>query len=82
MYGKIIVNKIDVQPGVTSVTFYDRISANGDDQWLDRYGVIKSNANEILSNATIPARTNAVSAGTVRIGVGCTVTVKGDWRVI
>lgn len=82
MYGKIIVNTVDSQPGVTSVTFHDRIAANGDDQWLDRYGIIKSNANEILSNATIPARTNAVSAGTVRIGVGCSVTVQGDWRIV
>ena len=82
MYGKIIVNKIDVQPGVTSVTFYDKVAANGDDQWIDRYGIIKANANEILSNATIPARTNAVTAGQVKIGVGCTVTVKGDWRII
>ena len=82
MYGKIIVNTVQPQSGITSVTFYDKIAANGDDQWLDRYGIIKANANEILSNATIPARTNALSAGTVRIGAGCTVTVKGDWRVI
>lgn len=82
MYGKIIVNTIDSQPGVTSVTFHDKISANGDDQWLDRYGIIKANANEILSSAIIPARTNAVTAGKVRIGVGCSVTVQGDWRII
>ena len=82
MYGKIIVNTIQPQSGITSVTFHDRIAANGSDQWLDRYGIIKANANEILSNATIPARTNAVTAGQVKIGVGCTVTVKGDWRII
>ena len=82
MYGKIIVNTVDSQPGVTSVTFYDKVAANGDDQWIDRYGIIKANANEILSSAVIPARTNAVSAGTVRIGVGCSVTVQGDWRIV
>ena len=82
MYGKIIVNTINSQPGVTSVTFSDKIAANGGDQWLDRYGIIKANANEILSSAVIPARTNAVSAGTVRIGVGCSVTVQGDWRIV
>ena len=82
MYGKIIVNTVDSQPGVTSVSCYDKVAVNGDDQWIDRYGIIKANANEILSNATIPARTNAVTAGQVKIGVGCTVTVKGDWRII
>ena len=82
MYGKISVSTIDSQPGVTSVTFHDKIAANGGDQWLDRYGIIKANANEILSSAVIPARTNAVSAGTVRIGVGCSVTVQGDWRIV
>jgi len=82
MYGKIIVNTIDSQTGVTSVTFHDKIAANGDKQWLDRYGIIKANANEILSNATILSGTNGVSAGTVKIGAGCTVTVQGEWRIV
>ena len=82
MYGKIIVNTIQPQSGITSVTFHDRVAANGDDQWIDRYRIIKANANRILSNATIPAGTNGVTAGQVTIGAGCTVTVKGNWRVV
>lgn len=79
---KIIVNSVDSQVGFTSVTFHDTITANGDKQWLDRYGIIKANSNQILSNATIPSGTNALSVGRIRVGTGCSVTVRGDWRII
>ena len=79
---KIVVNTIRSQTGVTSVTFYDTITANGNKQWLDRFGIIKANSNQILSNATIPSGTNALSVGKLTVGDGCTVTVRGDWRII
>ncbi len=65
-----------------TVEFKDIISANGASQWLDTYGVIKANKNTIDENVTIPAGTNGVTAGTVTVGVGKTVTVQGDWRIV
>ena len=65
-----------------TVEFKDIISANGASQWLDTYGVIKANKNTIDENVTIPAGTNGVTAGTVTVSVGKTVTVQGDWRII
>ena len=48
---KIVVNTIRSQTGVTSVTFHDTITANGNKQWLDRFGIIKANSTEIDENA-------------------------------
>ena len=79
---KIIVNSIEPQVGVTSVTFHDSITANGEKQWLDRFGIIKANSSQLLSNSTIASDTNGVTVGTVRVGNGCTITVRGDWRIV
>ena len=79
---KIVVNTIRSQTGGTSVTFYDTITANGNKQWLDRFGIIKANSTEIDENVTIPSGTNGLSVGTLRVGDGCTVTVRGNWRIV
>ena len=79
---KIVVNTIRSQIGVTSVTFHDTITANGKKQWLDRFGVIKANSSQLLSNSTIAANTNGITVGTVRVGNGCTIKVRGDWRIV
>ena len=43
----------------TSTTeFKDTITANGDKQWVDSYGVIKTNRNNINENVEIPSGTN------------------------
>ena len=34
---------------------------------------------QISSSAT---NTNGVTVGTVRVGDGCTITVRGDWRIV
>ena len=65
-----------------TVNFKDVISANGEKQWLDTYGVLKINKNTINENVTIPVGTNGVSAGTITVGAGYTVTVQGEWRVV
>ena len=65
-----------------TVDFKDVISANGAKQWLDTYGVLKINKNTINENVTIPVGTNGVSAGTITVGAGYTVTVQGEWRVV
>ena len=67
----------------TSTTeFKDTITANGDKQWVDSYGVIKAFKNTIDENVTIPSGTNGVSAGTTKISPGYTVTVQGEWRIV
>jgi len=78
---RIIVQNIHARTGDT-VEFKDPWSANSDPQWLDKYGVIKTNSDTIDDSPTIPSGTNAFSAGTIRIGAGQTVTVQGDWRII
>ena len=54
----------------------------GEKQWLDSFGVIKANSSQLLSNSTIAANTNGVTVGTVRVGDGCTITIRGDWRIV
>jgi hypothetical protein len=78
---RIYVQNIRSKTGDT-VDFKDVISANGVKQWLDTYGVIKANKNTIDENVTIPSGTNGVTAGTVTVGAGYTVTVQGDWRIV
>ena len=77
----LIVNTVRSQ-NTGTVDFKDVISANGASQWLDTYGVIKANKNIIDENVTIPVGTNGVTAGTVTVGDGYTVTVQGEWRIV
>ena len=74
--------RANVIDSAVTTEFKDTITANGDKQWLDRYGIIKANSNQILSNATIPSGTNGLSVGTLKVGAGCTVTVQGNWRIV
>ena len=67
----------------TSTTeFKDTITANGDKQWVDSYGVIKTNRNNINENVEIPTGTNGLSTGPVQINSGFTVTVIGEWVIV
>ena len=61
-----------------------KLSASGDGQWLDTYGVIKTNRNNINEDLTIPSNTNAVSAGPITINTGKTVTISSDanWSIV
>ena len=78
---RIYVQNIRSQTGNT-VDFKDPISVNGATQWVDSYGVIKTNKNRIDENVTIPLGTNGVTAGTVTVGAGYTVTVQGVWTIV
>ena len=62
--------------------FVDKISANGDNQWLDTYGVIKTNRDTIGENVTIPVGTNGLSSGPITISSGSTVDVRGEWVIV
>jgi len=78
---KLIVNTVRSQ-NTGTVDFKDIISANLQKQWLDTYGVIKACKNTIDENITIPSGTNGVTAGTVIVSPGKTVTIQGEWRII
>ena len=78
---KLIVNTIQTQSGDT-LDFKDVISANRVNQWVDTYGVIKANKQTIDDNVTIPVGTNGLSAGTITVSDGYTVTIQGVWRII
>ena len=65
-----------------STEFKDTITANGDKQWVDSYGVIKTNRTTISENVTIPADTNGLSSGPIIISEGNEVTVNGEWVIV
>ena len=50
--------RVNVIDSAVNTEFKDTITANGDKQWVDSYGVIKTNRNNISENVTIPTGTN------------------------
>ena len=71
-----------IDSSTTSTEFKDKITANGDNQWVDTYGIIKTNSNTINDTVTIPSGTNGLSAGPITISVGSQVTVQGEWSIL
>jgi len=58
--------------------------ANNDRQWLDTYGVVKSNRQTIGENLTIPTSMNACSYGPLTVNSGNTVYIGNGatWTVL
>ena len=73
---------IIVESTAVTTEFKDVITANGDKQWVDSYGVIKANRTTIAEDVTIPSGTNGLSTGPVSISSGNTVTVNGEWVIV
>ena len=75
-------NIIDSTSATTE--FKDTITANGDKQWVDSYGVIKANRTTIAENVTIPTGTNGLSSGPITISAGYEVTVSSgsSWVIV
>jgi hypothetical protein len=75
--------KANIIDSTSSTTdFKQSIAANGDKQWVDTYGVIKTNRTTIAEDVTIPADTNGLSAGPITIADGFTVTQLGEWTIV
>jgi hypothetical protein len=75
--------KANIIDSTSSTTdFKKSIAANGDKQWVDTYGVIKTNRTTIAEDVTIPADTNGLSAGPITIADGFTVTQLGEWTIV
>jgi len=66
----------------TTTEFKDQITANGDKQWVDSYGVIKTNRTTISENVTIPSGTNGLSSGPITIADTYEVTIEGEWVIV
>ena len=60
------------------------LRADGDKQWIDRYGVIKRNRNSIGESTSINSGDNCLSSGPVTINNGVTVTINsgGYWSIV
>ncbi len=76
---KLIVNNVDSY--TTNTDFLDPISANYSHQWLDKFGIIKTNK-PTVETVTIPSGTNGISAGPITVSPGSTVRVNGEWRIV
>ena len=76
----IKANIIDSSASTTE--FKDPVAANGDKQWLDSYGIIKSHRNIISENITIPAGTNGFSAVAITVADDKTVDIQGEWVIV
>ena len=74
--------RANIIDSAVTTEFKDTITANGDKQWVDSYGVIKTNRSTIDEDVTIPAGTNGLSTGGVSISSGQTVTVNGEWTIV
>ncbi len=74
--------RANVIDSTVNTEFKDIITANGDKQWVDTYGAIKTNRNNIGEDITIPSGTNGFSSGPITINTGFTVTVNGEWVIL
>jgi hypothetical protein len=86
---QIRVNQLGGTGGKLSVSGGDlnvltKLEANGDDQWLDTYGIFKANRNTVAENITIPTNTNTVSGGPITINSGNTVIISdgASWSIV
>ena len=79
----------DASVNIAGSTFTNGVNtsvlhANDDPQYLDSYGVFKANRNTVGENVTVPANTNAMSAGPIEIGNNVIITVAsgGTWTIV
>ena len=71
-----------VESTAVTTEFKDVITANGDKQWVDSYGIINTNRDTISEDVVIPSGSNGLSSGPVTIASGYTVTVNGEWAIV
>ena len=50
--------RANIIDSAVTTEFKDTITANGDKQWVDSYGVIKTNRSTIDEDVTIPEQTD------------------------
>ena len=67
MTSRIVVNNIEPDTGISSVTVNGGLTVTG----LLKY-----------EDVTIPADTNGLSSGPITIADGNTITVNGEWAIV
>ena len=73
-------SSVGVSSGQRSVV----LRANGDKQWVDRYGIIKRNRQSISESITINNGDSCFSAGPLTVSSGYTISIAngGSWVII
>jgi len=75
------VGTSDLEDGsVTAAKINSSVALGGPS--LGAASIIRTNANTINENITIPANTNGMSAGPITIANGKTVIIAGTWSIV
>jgi len=75
------VGTSDLKDGsVTAAKINSSVALGGPS--LGAASIIRTNANTINENITIPANTNGMSAGPITIANGKTVIIAGTWSIV
>ena len=75
------VGTSDLEDGsVTAAKINSAVALGGPS--LGTASILRTNANTISENITIPANTNGMTAGPVTIADGYTVTLTGTWSIV
>ena len=75
------VGTSDLEDGsVTAAKINSSVALGGPS--LGTASIIRTNANTISENITIPANTNGMSAGPITISDGSTIILNGTWSIV
>ena len=76
------VGTSDLEDGSVTTAKLNASVANAINPSLGTASIIRTNANTINENITIPANTNGMSAGPITIANGKTVIIAGTWSIV
>jgi len=76
------VGTSDLEDGSVTTAKLNAAVANAINPSLGTASIIRTNANTINENITIPANTNGMSAGPITIANGKTVIIAGTWSIV
>jgi len=77
--GSVTTAKV-VDGAITAAKINSSVALGGPS--LGAASIIRTNANTINENITIPANTNGMSAGPITIANGKTVIIAGTWSIV
>jgi len=76
------VGTSELEDGSVTTAKLNASVANAINPSLGTASIIRTNANTISENITIPANTNGMSAGPITIANNKTVTIAGTWSIV
>ena len=76
------VGTSELEDGSVTTAKLNAAVANAINPSLGTASIIRTNANTISENITIPANTNGMSAGPITIADGNTITLTGTWSIV